>query len=274
VPVDCIYEGARKLYIHPVECIDRGACEPVCPVEAIFGNGPDVLRGLNLRFPTKKITTVLGPSGSGKTVLIKHLVGLIEPDDGEIWVGGTNLWTLSVHKRRQVCTEMGLALQGGGLFGSLTTFENLALPLREHTRKSEDEIHDLVLGRLRAVGLADCVNKMPEELSGGMRKRAGFARALISDPPIMLFDEPDSGLDPVRVSLLNDLILALHAERPATYVVVTHDVATARKISDHIALIWQGQALHQGSVDEVFSSKDAFVQQFLTGDTAGPVQME
>jgi phospholipid/cholesterol/gamma-HCH transport system ATP-binding protein len=239
-----------------------------------FGDGADVLRGLNLRFPTKKITAVLGPSGSGKTVLVKHMVGLIEPDAGEIWVGGRNLWTLPLHKRRQVCTGMGLCLQGGGLFGSLNMFDNLALPLREHTDKSEDEIYELVLGRLQAVGLSDSVAKMPNELSGGMRKRAGFARALVSDPPIMLFDEPDSGLDPVRVSLLNDLILALHAERPATYVVVTHDVATARKISDHIALIWEGQALHQGNVEEIFSSNDAFVRQFLAGDAAGPVQMD
>ena len=130
-----------------------------------FEDGPDVLKGLNLRFPTKKITTVLGPSGSGKTVLIKHLVGLIEPDAGEIWVGGRNLWTLPLHKRRQVCTEMGLALQSGGLFGSLNMFDNLALPLREHTKKSEAEIYGLVLGRLHAVGLADSVTKMPNDTS-------------------------------------------------------------------------------------------------------------
>jgi phospholipid/cholesterol/gamma-HCH transport system ATP-binding protein len=233
----------------------------------------DVLRGLDLRFPTGGITTILGPSGAGKTVLLKHMVGLLEPDEGEVWAFGKNIWSVRAAERTALCARMGVLFQDGGLFGSMSVYDNTAMPLREKTRKSDDEIHEIVIRRLTSVGLADALDKMPNEISGGMRKRASFARALVSDPPVVLFDEPDSGLDPVRTSLLNDVILDVHAEREATYVVVTHDVATARKISDYVALIWEGQAVHQGSADEVFASQDPFVRQFLSGETAGPVTM-
>jgi phospholipid/cholesterol/gamma-HCH transport system ATP-binding protein len=234
----------------------------------------EVLRGLDLSPPGGSITTVLGPSGVGKSVLIKHLVGLLEPDEGEVLVEGTDIWTLPAGKRIAVCSRMGVLFQDGALFGSLDVFENTALPLREHTKKSEDEIREIVMTKLALVGLSDAVNKSPSELSGGMRKRAGLARALVTDPCIMLLDEPDSGLDPVRVSLLNDVIKNAHQAQRATYVIVTHNVATARTISDYVALIWEGRAVNQGTVEDVFSSKDPFVSQFLSGDTAGPVSMD
>jgi phospholipid/cholesterol/gamma-HCH transport system ATP-binding protein len=237
-----------------------------------FGNS-EVLRGLDLTLSRGRITTILGPSGAGKTVLLKHLVGLLEPDDGEVLVDGTDIWSLPARKRSALCAQMGMLFQDGAMFGRLNLYDNTALPLRENTGKSEDEIYEIVMPLLTSVGLADSVDKLPGQISGGMRKRAGFARALVTDPPIVLFDEPDSGLDPVRTSLLNDLILKMHDERGATYVLVTHDVSTARKISDHVALIWEGQALHQGTVDEIFGSSDPFVRQFVTGDTAGPLTM-
>jgi phospholipid/cholesterol/gamma-HCH transport system ATP-binding protein len=234
----------------------------------------DVLTGLDLLIAENAITTVLGPSGVGKSVLLKHFVGLLEPDDGEVLIGGQDIWKMSPKKRNDVCSQIGVLFQDGAMFGSMNIFDNTALPLRENTRKSEDEIQQIVMERLTAVGLADAVQKMPSEISGGMRKRAGFARALVTDPPIVLFDEPDSGLDPVRTNLLNDVILKVHNERPATYVLVTHDISTARKVSDYVALVWEGKAIHQGQVDEVFSSTDPFVRQFVTGDTAGPLGMD
>jgi len=206
-------------------------------------------------------------------VLIKHIVGLVEPDSGEVWAFGKDVWSLSHPQRTELCTRMGVMLQGGGLFGSMNLYENTAVPLRVRTKKSEEEIRHAVMRTLSLVGLADDVDKMPNELSGGMRKRAAFARALITDPVIVLFDEPDSGLDPVRTSLLNDVILHAHREHGGTYVVVTHDVATARKISHYVGLIWEGRAVHQGTPDEVFSSTDPFVRQFVSGHTAGPVKM-
>ena len=233
----------------------------------------DVLCGLNLRFVENSITTILGPSGAGKSVLIKHLVGLLEPDDGEVIVLGKDIWAMSAKERGDLSSKMGILFQDGAMFGSMNVFNNTALPLRQNSKKSEDEIYDIVMPLLVSVGLEDAVEKMPNEISGGMRKRVGFARALATNPPIVLFDEPDSGLDPVRTSLLNDVILKVNKERPSTYVIVTHDVATARKVSDHMALIWEGQANHQGTVEELFASDDEFVRQFLSGDTAGPLTM-
>jgi phospholipid/cholesterol/gamma-HCH transport system ATP-binding protein len=238
-----------------------------------FGNAK-VLAGLNLRFMDDAITTILGPSGTGKSVLIKHLVGLLEPDEGEVLIFGRDLWTISEKERYELRTRMGVLFQDGALFGSLNVYDNTAFPLRKHTDKSEDEIRDIVMKRLTEVGLEKAWNKLPNEISGGMRKRAGFARALVMDPAIVFFDEPDSGLDPVRTSLLNDLILDVHAEHKGTYMLVTHDIRTARKVSDYVGLIWKGQVVHYGEAEEAFANEDPFVRQFLAGDSAGPLGMD
>ena len=237
-----------------------------------FGDD-EVLRGLDLKIPEGRITSILGPSGAGKSVLIKHLVGLLEPDDGEVLIDGTDLWDLSGKKRTALCARMGVLFQDGALFGSLDVYDNTAVPLRENSRRSADEIHEIVMDKLTLVGLGDSVRKMPNEISGGMRKRAALARALVTDPPVVLLDEPDSGLDPVRASLLCDVLLAAHEARRATYVVVTHNVDTARAVSDRVALTWQGRVSHDGTVDEIFAADDSFVRQFLAGDTAGPLTM-
>jgi phospholipid/cholesterol/gamma-HCH transport system ATP-binding protein len=244
----------------------RGLCKG-------FG-ASEVLSGLDLRVPTGAITTVLGPSGAGKSVLVKHLIGLLEPDDGQVLIEGIDIWSLSGPKRQAVCSRMGVLFQDGGLFGSLSLYDNTALPLRQKSRKSDDEIHEIVMAKLDLVGLRDATGRFPNELSGGMRKRAGLARALVADPSVVLLDEPDSGLDPVRVSLLNDVIQAAHQAHGATFLIVTHNVSTARGIAGHVALVWEGKAINQGPVDEVFASEDPFVRQFLAGDTAGPVAME
>ncbi len=233
-----------------------------------------VLRGLNLNFVDDAITTILGPSGTGKSVMIKHLVGLLEPDAGEVLIFGKDIWRISERERYEIRKRFGVLFQDGALFGSMNIYDNTAFPLRKHTDMSESEISDIVLERLAEVGLEKSLTKYPSEVSGGMRKRAGFARALVMNPDIVLFDEPDSGLDPVRTSLLNDLILEMHSRHKGTYMLVTHDIRTARKVSDYVGVIWKGRVVHYGETEEAFNSDNPFVRQFLSGESAGPLGMD
>jgi phospholipid/cholesterol/gamma-HCH transport system ATP-binding protein len=233
-----------------------------------------VLQGLTLPFVEGTITTILGPSGTGKSVLLKHMVGLLQPDHGEIRFFGKPVSEMTEAESYAMRIRYGVLFQDGALFGSMNVYDNIAFPLRKHTKMSEAEIEELVFSRMAEVGLESAAAKMPSEVSGGMRKRAGFARALVLNPDVVLFDEPDSGLDPVRTSLLNDLILDVHAEHGGTYVLVTHNIPTARKVSDFVGLIWQGRLIHYGPTEEAFASEDPFVRQFLAGDSAGPLGME
>ncbi|RHW28525.1 ABC transporter ATP-binding protein [Nocardioides immobilis] len=242
-------------------------------VKKSFGSF-DVLTGLNLNFVDDAITTVLGPSGTGKSVLLKHIVGLLEPDSGVVEVFGNDIWHISEKERQEIRKRFGVLFQDGALFGSMNIFDNVAFPLRKHTKKRESEIREIVMGHLDEVGLTRAVSKYPGEVSGGMKKRAGFARALVLNPSVVMFDEPDSGLDPVRTSLLNDLILKMHAEHGGTYVLVTHDIRTARKVSDYVGVVWQGKLIHYGETEEAFNSDMPFVRQFLSGDSVGPLGMD
>ena len=262
--VDLTTATTRSGGVHSMECRD---------VHKAFGDFK-VLQGLNLDFKDDAITTVLGPSGTGKSVLIKHLVGLLKPDAGEVVVFGQDLWKISEKERYAIRRRMGVLFQDGALFGSMNIFDNTAFPLRKHTDKSEDEIREIVTQRLSEVGLDRAHKKLPNQISGGMRKRAGFARALVLDPDIVFFDEPDSGLDPVRTSLLNDLILDMHAEHKGTYLLVTHDIRTARKVSDYVGLIWKGKVMHYGEAEEAFASDDPLLRQFLAGMSEGPLGMD
>ncbi|MCQ4079205.1 ATP-binding cassette domain-containing protein [Streptomyces sp. RB6PN25] len=234
----------------------------------------NVLQGMSLNFANDAITTVLGPSGTGKSVLIKHLVGLLEPDQGEILIFGQDMWRISEHERYELRTRFGVLFQDGALFGSMNLYDNVAFPLRKHTDMSEADIEEVVMARLSEVGLEAALTKYPSEVSGGMRKRAGFARALVMNPEIVLFDEPDSGLDPVRTSLLCDLILEMHERHKGTYLVVTHDIRSARKVSDYVGLIWKGKVVHYGEAKAAFESEDPFVRQFLAGESDGPLGMD
>lgn len=233
-----------------------------------------VLTGLNLNFADDSITTVLGPSGTGKSVLLKHIVGLLEPDSGAVEVFGQDIWRVSEAERREIRKRFGVLFQDGALFGSMNIYDNTAFPLRKHTNKRESEIRDIVMNRLEEVGLARAVTKFPGEVSGGMKKRAGFARALVLNPSVVMFDEPDSGLDPVRTSLLNDLILKVHAEHGGTYILVTHNIPTARKVSDYVGVVWKGKLIHYGETEEAFNTDMPFVRQFLSGDSIGPLGMD
>ncbi|MFM8888791.1 MAG: ABC transporter ATP-binding protein [Solirubrobacterales bacterium] len=233
-----------------------------------------ILNGLNLGLPDDQISMVLGPSGTGKSVLIKHIVGLLYPDSGDVIVKGESIPALSDDELFETRKKFGLLFQDGALFGSMNIYDNVAFPLRQHTDKGEEEIESIVTRRLREVGLGEAHFKMPNELSGGMRKRAGFARALVLDPEIVMFDEPDSGLDPVRTALLCELIKEVHAESGGCYLVISHDLGTARRIADFIAVLWKGRIVESGPKEELFESENEFVHQFLGADVTGPLAMD
>jgi phospholipid/cholesterol/gamma-HCH transport system ATP-binding protein len=242
-------------------------------VHKTFGRN-HVLRGLNMALPEGRISMILGPSGTGKSVCIKHIVGLLYPDEGDVIVQGQSIPSLADAELFETRKKFGVLFQDGALFGSLNLFDNVAFPLRQHTEKGDDEIADIVNRRLREVGLGGSEGKMPNELSGGMRKRAGFARALVLDPHIVLFDEPDSGLDPVRTALLCELIKEVHAENGGSYVVITHDIMSARRVAEHISVLWKGRIVESGPAEELFASENPFVRQFLSGESVGPLGME
>jgi phospholipid/cholesterol/gamma-HCH transport system ATP-binding protein len=242
-------------------------------VHKAFGRNK-ILRGLNMGIPESKISMILGPSGTGKSVCIKHMVGLLYPDEGDVLVHGESVPNMQDDELFEMRKKFGVLFQDGALFGSMNLYDNVAFPLRQHTDKGEDEIADIVDRRLREVGLADSGDKMPNELSGGMRKRAGFARALVLDPDIVLFDEPDSGLDPVRTALLCELIQEIHEENGGAYVVITHDIMSARRVAEHISVLWKGRIVESGPAEELFNSENAFVRQFLSGESQGPLGME
>jgi phospholipid/cholesterol/gamma-HCH transport system ATP-binding protein len=233
-----------------------------------------ILNGVNLGLPDDQISMVLGPSGTGKSVLIKHIVGLLHPDSGDILVQGESIPNMTEDELFEVRKKFGLLFQDGALFGSMNIYDNTAFPLRQHTDKSEEEIGEIVNRRLKEVGLSEDLYKMPSELSGGMRKRAGFARALVLDPAIVMFDEPDSGLDPVRTALLCELMREVHAENGGCYLIISHDLATARRVPDFLAVLWNGKIVESGPRDQLFESDNPFVSQFLSADIEGPLSMD
>jgi len=274
-PGDGDGDGGEEFEFHSGVIRSSGVPDAIefVDVHKAFGKN-QVLRGLNMGLPEGKISMILGPSGTGKSVCIKHIVGLLYPDEGDVIVKGQSIPSLSDSELFKLRRRFGVLFQDGALFGSLNLYDNVAFPLRQHTEKGEEEIADIVNRRLREVGLGNANEKMPNELSGGMRKRAGFARALVLDPEIVLFDEPDSGLDPVRTALLCELIKEVHAENGGCYVVITHDIMSARRVAEHISVLWKGRIVESGPAQELFASENPFVRQFLSGESAGPLGME
>jgi phospholipid/cholesterol/gamma-HCH transport system ATP-binding protein len=268
-------EGEHPYYWHSGTKRDHGSSDAVefIDVKKSFGRNT-ILNGLNLGLPENQISMILGPSGTGKSVCIKHMVGLLYPDEGDVLVHGESVPNMADDELFEMRKKFGVLFQDGALFGSMNVFDNTAFPLRQHTDKGEEEISEIVNRRLKEVGLSGAMDKMPNELSGGMRKRAGFARALVLDPDIVLFDEPDSGLDPVRTALLCELIQEVHAENGGAYTVITHDIMSARRVADFIAVLWKGRIVESGPASELFNSDNQFVRQFLSGEAQGPLGME
>src|SRR5947208_6886291 len=236
--------------------------------------GNEVLTGVTCQIPTGKISVVMGPSGTGKSVLLRHIVGLLTPDRGDVRVAGKSVPRLNEEDLLELRRTMGMLFQDGALFSSMNLYDNVAFPLRQHTRKSEREIREIVMARLDEVGLAGAELKMPNELSGGMRKRAGFARALVLEPKILLFDEPDSGLDPVRTALLCELIKEIQRRYECTAVVISHDTKAVFDVADNVILLHGGRVVEQGPRELLRASDDPFTRQFIKGAVEGPLSMD
>ena len=233
-----------------------------------------VLRGLDLIVPRGRITVIIGRSGTGKSVTIKHVMGLMRPDQGRIWVGDDELTAMNDRDLRKVRTRFGVVFQHAALFDSMNVFENIAFPLREHERLTEREIRVRVLTLLAQVGLQGAEVKMPSELSGGMAKRVGLARALVRNPEFLLYDEPTTGLDPILTAAMDQLIAETQGSRPdLTSLVISHDMHAVLTIADKIVMLFDGVVAHQGSPDYFRTSDDPLIRQFLTGSLDGPMKV-
>ncbi|GAB7079458.1 ABC transporter ATP-binding protein [Megalodesulfovibrio paquesii] len=234
--------------------------------------GHEVLREADLTIPAGKITVILGGSGDGKSTLLRHILGLNDPIRGTISIDGQNIFDLDEIAGHAMRAEMGVLFQNGALLGSMTLGENVAMPLREHTELDEETIETVVRIKLSLVGLERFLDYYPNQLSGGMRKRAGLARALVLDPRILLCDEPSAGLDPITAASLDQLILELHETFNMTIVVVTHDLDSMFTIAQHVVALHAGRLVFQGSLDALKASEDAFLRQFLARQPAERVQ--
>ncbi|CAN5653956.1 ABC transporter ATP-binding protein [soil metagenome] len=225
-----------------------------------------VLRGVTLKIERGECVVIIGASGSGKSVLLKHIVGLLKPDRGEAFFDGQRIDELPERKLMSIRHHFGFLFQMGALFDSMTVFQNVAFPIVEHTNKSPDEIATLVKRYLSLVGLPDVGKKMPGELSGGQRKRVALARAIALGPDVVLYDEPTTGLDPIRADVINELILKLQRELKITSIVVTHDMASAFKVATRIVMLHEGKILFEGTPDEVQHSSEPIVRRFVLGE--------
>ncbi len=232
-----------------------------------------VLTGVNLTVRDGETVVIIGGSGTGKSVLLKHILGLMEPDEGRVVVDGIEVGSVRGEELYLLRKKFGMVFQGGALFDSLSIAENVGLALREHSRLSEDEILETVREKLASVGLSGVENQKPAELSGGMRKRVALARALATEPEVMLYDEPTTGLDPIMADVINELILDLKKQLGNSAMVVTHDMNSVYKVADRICMLYKGKIVWDGSVEETKDSKDPVVRQFITGAAVGPIQV-
>jgi phospholipid/cholesterol/gamma-HCH transport system ATP-binding protein len=223
-----------------------------------------VLKGVNIRIEQGSNLIILGRSGTGKSVLLKLIIGLMKPDKGTIRVMGEEIGSISIRALNELRKKIGFLFQDSALYDSMTLRENVAFPLRRHTKMSESEIEDKVMNNLEQVDLADFAEKLPAELSGGMRKRAGLARAMALDPSIILYDEPTAGLDPITAREIDELILSLKEKSGVTSITVTHELVSAINVGDQFAVLEQGRVIEQGTYEKLEQSDNDFVKRFLT----------
>lgn len=232
-----------------------------------------VLDGLDLDIPDGKITAIIGPSGEGKSVLLKHLIGLLQPDSGAVEVDGESILDLRRSELNRIREKFGMLFQNVALFDSMTVFENVAFPLEEKTSLSKEEIRGKVLSALEDVGLKNIENKFPDELSGGMKKRVGLARAVVLNPKIILFDEPTTGLDPIIKRAIHQLIKDTHAKFGFTAVIVSHEIPEIFDVAQNVAMLFRGKILQHGTSDDIKNSDHPAIRQFISGSLDGPIQM-
>ncbi len=261
-------EGTEQSWIAPGE--------PIISLRGVtksFGSHT-VLEDITFDVPKGRITAILGPSGTGKSVLLKNILGLLRPERGEIWVDGDQIVGLREKRLYEVRKKFGVLFQDGALFGSMNLYDNIAFPLREHTRKSEAAIRELVHRNAELVGLMDHLKKLPGEVSGGMKKRAGLARAMVTEPEIVLFDEPDSGLDPVRVAYLDELVVTAQRETGATFFIITHNIQSVMRTADYMGILFRSNLVKFASKPDMVATDNPIIQQFLAGRPEGPIGMD
>lgn len=241
-------------------------------VHKAFGK-QKVLDDVSLRIERGKSTVIIGPSGTGKSVFIKLLVGLLRPDEGAITVDGQDITRMKERELYETRKKFGMLFQDGALFDSMNVADNVAFPLRQHTKKSEREIREIVAAKLAQVGLPNVEHKFPSELSGGMRKRVGIARAIALEPEIVLFDEPNSGLDPVMSDAIDKLILRMQHELGLTFIVISHDIPGTFQVADRIAMLYKSKLIAYGSTDKLKTSDNPILRQFFDRSADGPIQV-
>ncbi|MBI4825343.1 MAG: ABC transporter ATP-binding protein [Nitrospirae bacterium] len=238
-----------------------------------FGSN-HVLRGVNLKIEKGESLVVIGGSGSGKSVILKHIIGLLAPDKGKVFIDTVDLSGLNEDGLNNIRKKFGMLFQSAALFDSMKVWENVGFGLMRHTRMSEKEIKEAASQKLKLVGLAGVEDLMPSELSGGMRKRVGLARAIAMEPEILLYDEPTTGLDPIMADVIDELIIEMRERLNITSIAITHDMKSAYKIADRIAMLYNGVIISEGTPDEIKNTKDPAVKQFVEGNAEGPITLQ
>jgi phospholipid/cholesterol/gamma-HCH transport system ATP-binding protein len=250
--------------------------DPVISIQGVskrFGSHV-VLEDISFDVPRGKTTAILGPSGTGKSVLLKVVIGLLRPETGQVFIDGEPITGVREKEVLRIRRKIGVLFQDGALFGSMNLFDNIAFPMIEHTAKTDREIRNVVLQKAELVGLVNHLHKLPGEVSGGMRKRAGLARALVLEPQILFFDEPDSGLDPVRVAYLDGLINSVHEETGATFFIISHNIESVKRTAHYLGLLFRSRLVGFGSKEMMTTSKVPVIEQFLAGRPEGPIGMD